>query len=56
MLLEQAASDAIRASYLLQDGVAMGVGKRTADGAKLLVRQRDARVCALRSHNQQMWF
>ena len=56
MLLEQAASQAIRASHLLQDGEAMRVGKRTADGAKLRVGQAHTRVCALRSHNQQMWF
>ena len=37
VLLEQAASQAIRTRYLLQDGVAMRVGKRTTDGAKLRV-------------------
>ena len=37
VLLEQAASQAIRTRYLLQDGVAMRIGKRTTDGAKLRV-------------------
>jgi hypothetical protein len=37
MHLKLAARHAIRGGYLLQDGEAMRVGKRTADGAKLRI-------------------
>jgi methylmalonyl-CoA mutase C-terminal domain/subunit len=54
VLLQPAAGDPLRRSYLLQDGKAVRISQRAADGVKSGIRQSRARADTVGSHTEEM--